>query len=130
LQNDNLKYAIALTGGLSTGKSTVCSLFGLHGFAIIDADKISKEIFDKNQNKISKMFDDKFTKDGKIDRKLLANFIFEDKQNKQKLENFLHPLIKESIIKKCKILETKQKPYIVDIPLFLRQTTTTSKQPY
>ncbi len=32
MSNDLFKNAIALTGGISTGKSTVCNLFKLHGF--------------------------------------------------------------------------------------------------
>ncbi len=40
MSNDLFKHAIALTGGISTGKSTVCNLLKLHGFLIIDADEI------------------------------------------------------------------------------------------
>jgi len=32
------EYAIALTGGIATGKSTVCNILKLYGFSIIDAD--------------------------------------------------------------------------------------------
>ncbi|MGB9801661.1 MAG: dephospho-CoA kinase, partial [Arcobacter sp.] len=37
MNNETFKYAVALTGGIATGKSTVCSLFKLHGFLTIDA---------------------------------------------------------------------------------------------
>ena len=42
------EYAIALTGGIATGKSTVASLLGLNGLRIIDADAISHQILDEN----------------------------------------------------------------------------------
>ena len=41
------KYAIALTGGIATGKSTVASLLALNGMRVIDADSISHKILDE-----------------------------------------------------------------------------------
>ena len=38
------EYAIVLTGGIATGKSTVSSMLRSHGFEIIDADVIAKEV--------------------------------------------------------------------------------------
>lgn len=38
---------IGLTGGIGTGKSTVCSILKSEGFKIIDADMISKEVLEK-----------------------------------------------------------------------------------
>jgi len=42
--HNSFKHAIALTGGIATGKSTVTSLFMLHGFLTIDADKIAHKL--------------------------------------------------------------------------------------
>ena len=57
MQNDNsikniqnnetaFQHAVVLTGGIATGKSTVASLFALHGFLTIDADKIAHQLLD------------------------------------------------------------------------------------
>ena len=116
--DNDFKYAIALTGGIATGKSTVASLFMMHGFLTIDADKIAHKILDINTAKISELFGSKYIKDNKVDRKELGNLIFNDKVEKQKLEQFIHPLIKEQIIKEAKIFEEQKKPYLIDIPLF------------
>jgi len=116
--DNDFKYAIALTGGIATGKSTVASLFMMHGFLTIDADKIAHKILDINRAKISELFGSKYIKDNKVDRKELGNLIFNDKVEKQKLEQFIHPLIKEQIIKEAKIFEEQKKPYLIDIPLF------------
>jgi len=116
--NDDFKHAIALTGGIATGKSTVASLFMMHGFLTIDADKIAHKILDTNTAKISELFGSKYIKDNKVDRKELGNLIFNNKVEKQKLEQFIHPLIKEQIIKDARIFEEQQKPYFIDIPLF------------
>lgn len=119
--NDLFKNAIALTGGISTGKSTVCNLFKLHGFLTIDADEISHELLDQNSNKISTMFGEQYVQDNKVLRKKLGTIIFSNEENKLKLEALLHPLIKEEIIKKSRIFESQNKPYFVDIPLFFEK---------
>jgi dephospho-CoA kinase len=118
LQKDKLKYAIALTGGIGSGKSTVCSLLSLSGFDIIDTDKISKDILNQNQNKVKLLFGDMYIKNDMIDRKRLSSLIFSDKTAKQKLENFIHPLIYVEVITQAKELEKKQTPYIIDIALY------------
>jgi len=112
------KNAIVLTGGIATGKSTVANLFMMHGFLTIDADKIAHKILDKNSSKIAQLFGDKYVHENKVIRKELGNLIFNNKTEKEKLENFIHPLIKEDIIEEAKIFEQNNKPYLIDIPLF------------
>jgi dephospho-CoA kinase len=115
------KYAVALTGGIATGKSTVCSLFGLYGFLIIDADKISHDILDRNCDFVSQTFGKEYVSNQKVLRSKLAPIIFENQENKRVLEEFLHPLIKQEIISRAKIFEQNQKPYLIDIPLFFEK---------
>jgi dephospho-CoA kinase len=110
--------AIVLTGGIATGKSTVASLFMLHGFLTIDADKIAHKILDENSSKIAELFGEKYIKENKVNRPLLGTLIFNDTKQKQKLEQFIHPLIKQQIIKEARVFETQKKPYLIDIPLF------------
>ena len=112
------EFAIALTGSIASGKSTVCSLLKLQGFAIIDADSEAHKILETKSDEISKLFGEEYINEGKIDRKKLGNLIFNDKVKKVELENFMHPLIKEAIEKQSQKLETYKFPYIIDIPLF------------
>ena len=118
MSNNLYKNAIALTGGISTGKSTACELFKLHGFSIIDADKIAHRLLDENSNSISAMFGEQYVSDGKVIRKELGKIIFSNEENKLRLEALLHPLIEKEIIKESKILEEDNKTYFIDIPLF------------
>ena len=115
---NEFQNAIALTGGISTGKSTVCNILKLHGFSIIDADSIAHKILDENSSKIAQAFGDEFVKESKVDRKMLGSLVFANAEEKKKLENLLHPLIKAEVLEQAKICEAKNKPYIVDIPLF------------
>ncbi|GGD30280.1 dephospho-CoA kinase [Malaciobacter pacificus] len=119
---DLFKNAIALTGGISTGKSTTCNLFKLHGFLTIDADKIAHKLLDENSAKVAEMFGSQYIdEDGKVIRKELGKIIFSNEENKLKLEALLHPLIKEEIIKESRVFELQNKPYFIDIPLFFEK---------
>ncbi len=114
----NFTYAIALTGGIATGKTTVGKILKKQGFGYVDLDIIAHELLDVHEEKIALMFGDEFVKNGKVDRKSLGKLIFSDKKAKEELEGFLHPLIKQSVIEKAQDLEKLKKPYFVDIPLF------------
>ncbi len=121
MSNDLFKHAIALTGGIATGKSTVCSLLKLHGFLTIDADKIAHMLLDLHHIKIAQMFGEKYVENGKVLRKELGKIIFSNEEEKLKLEAFIHPLIKKEIIKEAAIFEKQNKPYFIDIPLFFEK---------
>jgi len=112
------KYAIALTGGIASGKSTVCNLFRLYGLRIIDADVIARQILDGKSQTIAELFGKEYVVDGKVDRKAFGGLIFSDNSARKRLEEFLHPKIKEEIKRQSKEQDRLKGPYIVDIPLF------------
>jgi len=97
------KYVIGLTGGIASGKSTVLKEFKKLGAEIIDSDKISHKILEKNRDvfkKIVKHFGKGIlTRGGKIDRKKLGKIVFSDKNKLKLLEKIIHPPI-VSVIKK------------------------------
>ena len=121
MNKDTFKHAIALTGGIATGKSTVCNLFKLHGFLTIDADKIAHKLLDQNSSTIASMFGNEYVEDGKVLRKKLGSIIFSNKENKEKLEAFIHPLIAKEIENESRVFEEQGKPYFIDIPLFFEK---------
>ena len=115
------KYAIALTGGIATGKSTVCNLLKLYGFAIIDADEIAHGVLDENYNKIEELFGKEFVKENRVDRKKLGSLIFGNNTQRLKLEKLLHPLIRKKIEILSEKLDSFKVPYFIDIPLFFEK---------
>ncbi len=112
------EHAVALTGGIATGKSTVCNILKLYGFSVIDADKIAHEILDQKSSEIEKIFGKEYVKEGRVDRKSLGRAVFADQSMKKRLEELLHPLIRKEIERRSLDLERYGVPYIVDIPLF------------
>lgn len=112
------EYAIALTGGIATGKSTVASLMGLNGLRIIDADAIAHRLLEENRAWIVESFGEEFVTNGKVNRPALGNVIFSDPLAKQALETFLHPKIRTAIEEASEKQDRLNYPYLIDIPLF------------
>lgn len=112
------KYAIALTGGIATGKSTVASLLGLNGLRVIDADAIAHGLLDLNSSWISEHFGPEYVREGKVDRPALGTLVFSNVEAKGELESFLHPKIREAIEEASIKQDTFEFPYLIDIPLF------------
>jgi len=117
----NLSHAIVVTGSIATGKSTVTSLLMMNGFKIIDADAIAHKLLDENSAKIALMFGEEFVSEGRVQRKKLGSIIFSDEVQRERLEEFLHPLIKEEIFAQSAFCESRDIPYIIDIPLFFEK---------
>jgi dephospho-CoA kinase len=111
-------YAVALTGGIATGKSSVAKMFEADGYTVIDADRIAHEMLDAQKEKIADMFGEEVIDNGRVDRKRLGAIVFADPLKRKKLEGLLHPLIYDKIEQLATKEDAKGRPYIVDIPLF------------
>ena len=116
------KNAIVITGVIGSGKSTVVNLLRVYGFSIIDADEIAHRVLDESIDEIKSEFGSEFIKDNKVDRKSLGSLVFSDSKAKKKLENILHPLIKEQIFAEASRLESSNYPYFIDLPLYFEKS--------
>lgn len=113
------EYGIVLTGGIGSGKSTVGSILTMFGYNVIDADNISHQVLDDKKFEVVALFSETIlNKNGQIDRKKLGEIIFNDKKERKRLEELLHPKIHEEILKQANKLEIHKKHYFLDIPLF------------
>jgi len=112
------EYAIALTGGIATGKSTVASLLYLNGMRVIDADTISHEILDTSLSWVKDTFGDGYILGKKVNRAKLGDYIFSHPESKKILEEYLHPKIRDEIEARSEKQDSLKFPYLIDIPLF------------
>ena len=113
-----MKYAYFVSASIACGKSSFIKIANELGFESLSADLIANEITQKNAAVLAEMFLLNLDKEGKIDKKALANLIFKDKKAKEKLENFMHPKIREELLRKMQILEQKGLIFFVELPLF------------
>lgn len=90
---------IGLTGGIGSGKSTVAAMLKEHGFPIVDADRIAREIVEPGQPALQELAaefgDDILNADGALDRSLLASRAFVDEEATRTLNEITHPRINE-----------------------------------
>ena len=117
----NETFKIGLTGGIASGKTTVCDLFKELSVEIIDADVISHELSKKGGaafEEIIEAFEDEIIgDDGELDRKILRSIVFSDNAKKKILENIIHPKVLLSINEKIK---ASQSDYlIISVPLMI-----------
>ena len=110
---------VGLTGGIASGKSTVSNFFKKLGLEVLDADKIVKEVSQKedNINRIVKVFGKNILDDnGKIIREKLREEAFENRELLNKLNEIIHPQVIEIFVKKKE--ETSEDSIVIfDIPL-------------
>jgi len=117
----NETFKIGLTGGIASGKTTVCDLFKELSVEIIDADVISHELSKKGGaafEEIIEAFEDEIIgDDGELDRKKLRSIVFNDNTKKKILERIIHPKVLLSINEKIK---ASQSDYlIISVPLMI-----------
>ncbi|WP_324171711.1 dephospho-CoA kinase [Sulfurimonas sp.] len=115
------KYAIALTGGIATGKSTVASLLALNGMRVIDADTISHKILDASHLWVKETFGEEFIDGIKVNREKLGGLVFSNEEKKKLLEGYLHPKIRDEIEQLSVKQDSFKFPYLIDIPLFFEK---------
>lgn len=114
-----MKNAFFVSASIACGKSTFIKNANSMGFESLSADCIAHQILEKNTLFIATLLNDKgLICEGKIDRKKLALKIFNDKKAKEKLENFMHPKIRQELLKQMQILDKKGKIFFVELPLF------------
>jgi dephospho-CoA kinase len=92
---------IGITGGIGSGKSEVTNYLREKGEKVICADEVARQVVEpgeKGAEAIRRFFGDSFfDESGRLDRKKLADHVFENRELTAKLNDLLHPIIIESI---------------------------------
>jgi dephospho-CoA kinase len=91
-------FAVALTGGIGSGKSAVAELFAEHGVSVIDADAISHALTAPGGAALAPIaaaFGQEILRvDGGLDRAAVRERVFADPAARRRLEAILHPMIR------------------------------------
>ena len=87
--------SIGITGGIGSGKSTVCRVFELLGVPVYYADDAAKELLDDGKiiEELSGLFGNAILSGKEIDKKALAELVFNDKEKLAKLNAVIHPAV-------------------------------------
>lgn len=124
----NKCIVIGLTGGISTGKSTVTNIIIEYGFKVIDADKIAREVVEIGKpayEDIVRVFGEEILdKNLNIDRKKLGSIIFNNKEYRIKLNAIVHPRVFQTMREKLKDYSIDNAVVFLDIPLLIEEMET------
>lgn len=112
---------IGLTGQSGAGKTTVSRVFSQNGFAVIDADIISREVTQKGQpclTELSEAFgSDIINSDDTLNRKRLGSIVFSDREKLRQLNGIIYPYIIYKIISRIdELSEEGRELILLDAP--------------
>ena len=107
-------FVVGLTGGIGSGKTAASDHFKTLGIEIVDADVASRVVVEPNTPALKKIAEhfgpDILSPDQSLNRAKLRELIFSNPEEKQWLENLLHPLIRQHITHS---LQTATSPYVI-----------------
>ena len=105
---------IGITGGIGTGKSTICEIFALLGIPLYNADKAAKRLMATNENLKKKLIatfgTDAFARTGELDTIFLAKKVFADEKALKQLNALVHPAVLADFDQWC---SQQQAPYVL-----------------
>lgn len=113
-------FAVVITGGIASGKTTVANDFVDLGVPMFDADAISRELVEPGQPALAEIVAafgaDMLLADGKLDRRRMRERIFGDDAARRQLEAILHPRVRSELQSRARTCAT---PYcMLAIPLY------------
>ena len=89
---------VGVTGGIGSGKTTVCRIFELLRVPVFYADHEAKKLYNdpKIKSKVVKLFGKEILdNDGEIKKKDLAEIIFNDKKSLARINALIHPAVRQ-----------------------------------
>ena len=110
---------IALTGGIGCGKSLAAEYFADFGAIVIDADQLARAAIERGSagfDQVVSIFGDSILKNGDIDRRALGELVFKDPSSKVKLENIIHPWVRQEFEEAVASLKADE-TLVYEIPL-------------
>ena len=113
------RYAVALTGGVASGKSTVAGLFKALGISVADADIASREVIAPGSEGLAAVVvafgAGVLDGSGALDRAAMRKRVFSNPAARRQLESIIHPRVRAWLQSAA---ATAPGPYVlVDIPL-------------
>lgn len=121
-----MKKIIGITGGIATGKSRVSAFLKSHGYEVIDADLVVRELQAIGGRLYLAIYDTFgqtfFLENGELDRVKLGDAIFSDEKMKERLSVIQDKIIRQELLDRCQA--SKADVVFMDIPLLFEKNYT------
>ena len=126
--NFKIMHLMALTGGIASGKSTVCRLLRewLPAVAVFDCDEAVHRLLESNSEVaviVAESFGNQaLDTNGRIDRHFLRGRVFADDTARSRLEEILHPRVRQECLDSCEQAGKQgAELFVADVPLFFEK---------
>jgi dephospho-CoA kinase len=110
-----MALTVGITGGIGSGKTTVCHVFELLGTPVFEADNVAKKLLNTDEiikSELVHLFGpDIFNPDGTLNRKKLAGIIFNNPIQLTKMNQLVHPAVRKEFSKWTQ--QNEDFPYII-----------------
>ena len=117
---------VGLTGGAGSGKSTVAGMLRDLGAVVVDADEASHAVYEPGTpgfDSVVQEFGKSYIKEGRIDRKRLGELVFSDAAARRRLNDIVHPLVREWMaLRTAEAVEHGAAVVVQDVPLLFESS--------
>lgn len=90
---------VGITGGIGSGKSTVCKVFRVLGIPVFQADNVARKLQDEDieiKNELMVLFGtDIYFENGLLNRRKLAQIIFSNQKDLNSVNKLIHPAVRQ-----------------------------------
>jgi len=96
------RFRLGITGGIGSGKTSVCRVFGVLGIPVFSADREARIIMESDEriiHGINVIAGKDIYVNGKLDRMALASIIFNNRVLLEKVDSLVHPAVFDRFIK-------------------------------
>lgn len=128
-RNDNCMF-IGLTGGIGSGKSTVTEYLRSKDYIVIDADVLAKTVVEPGEKAyfdiVAEFGESVLNSDRSINRKQLADIIFQDEVQRKKLNEIVHPEVRRLMMELLHEFSFHNTLIFADIPLLIESNLMSS----
>ncbi len=110
---ENNRMKLGITGGIGSGKTSVCRVFNVLGIPVFSADPEAKKIMDSDErikSEINRIVGKDMYHNGLLDRPGFARIIFNDKVLLDRVNSLVHPVVFELFMK---WVNQQNAPYVI-----------------
>jgi dephospho-CoA kinase len=96
VQVRNSKFKLGVTGGIGSGKTSVCRVFEVLGVKVFSADRVAREIMETDKEiiaSINSISGKELYSEGTLNRSELAHLIFNDNSLLKRVNSLVHPVV-------------------------------------
>lgn len=95
--------SVGVTGGIGSGKTTVCKIFEQLDIPVYYADTEAKRLMNHNRELKSQvksiLGNEAYHRNGRLNRKHVASIVFSDKEKLAQLNNLVHPAVRQDALR-------------------------------